>query len=246
MTGDQARDDPKPWGLISTFSLGLFALLAGQMAALVALGGWFGTSLSGMPDFSGDGVAVTLVIAVSTPVQVGLLALFAQHRGIGTADYLGWTWPRRSEVVFGVAAVIAVIVVTNIVSWLFGRGLVTQFQSDIYRTADAAGWLPMLWLWLAVVVATPIGEETLFRGFLFRGWLQSPRDAWLVIFLSALLWALIHVQYDWYVTGQVFAFGLLLGWIRWATGSTLLTILLHGVINLEGMLETVVAQAWAG
>ena len=94
-----------------------------------------------------------------------------------------------------------------------------------------------------MVVATPIGEETLFRGFLFRGWLQSPRDAWPVIILSALLFALIHVQYDWFVTGQVFAFGVLLGWIRWATGSTLLTILLHGVINLEGMIETVV-QSW--
>ncbi len=233
----------KPWGLVATFILGVVALLAGQLAALAALSWWFGASLDGMPNFSGDGVAVTLVIAVSTPVQIALLVLFAQRAGGVATDYLGWTWPRRSEVVFGVAAVIAVIVVTNIVSWLLGRGLVTQFQSDIYRTAAAAGWLPMLWLWLAVVVATPIGEETLFRGFLFRGWLRTPRDVWPVIVISALLWALIHVQYDWYVTGQVFAFGVLLGWIRWATGSTLLTILLHGVINLEGMIETVV-QSW--
>jgi len=233
----------KPWGLVATFSLGVIALLAGQMAALAALSWWFGAKLSGMPDFSGDGVAVTLVIVVSTPVQVALLALFAQRAGGVAADYLGWTRPRRSEVVFGVTAIIAVIVVTNAVSWLLGRGLVTQFQSDIYRTAAAAGWLPMLWLWLAVVVATPIGEETLFRGFLFRGWLRTPRDAWPVIVITSLLWALIHVQYDWYVTGQVFVFGVLLGWMRWATGSTLLVILLHGVINLEGMIETVV-QSW--
>ena len=213
------------------------------MAALAALSWWFDASLSGMPDFSGDGVAVTLVIVVSTPVQVALLVLFAQRAGGLASDYLGWIWPRRSEVTFGIAATIAVIVVTNLVSWLLGRGLVTQFQSDIYRTAAAAGWLPMLWLWFAVVVATPIGEETLFRGFLFRGWLRTPRDVWPVIILSALLFALIHVQYDWYVTGQVFVFGVLFGWMRWATGSTLLTILLHGVINLEGMLETVV-QGW--
>src|SRR5665254_18011 len=32
--------------------------------------------------------------------------------------------------------------------------------SDVYKRQ---GWLP--WIWLAVVVATPIGEETLFRGF---------------------------------------------------------------------------------
>ena len=101
------------------------------------------------------------------------------------------------------------------------------------------GWLPLLWF--AVVVVTPFGEETLFRGFLFRGWLRSPRDAWPVIVITSLLWALIHVQYDWYVISQVFVSGLLLGWIRWATGSTLLAILLHGLINCEGMLESLLA-----
>jgi uncharacterized protein len=30
----------------------------------------------------------------------------------------------------------------------------------------------------------------------------------------------------------------LFGWARWATGSTLLTMMLHAVVNLEGMLET--------
>jgi membrane protease YdiL (CAAX protease family) len=228
----------KPWRRWSTFGLGLLALLAGQAAALIALTWWYGVGLGQMPDFSGDGVAVMLVIFVSTPVQLLVLALFAMAAGGSAADYLGLTLARRSEVVFGIAAVAAVIVAGNALSWLLGRNIITSFQSDIYRTASAAGFLP--WLWLAVVVATPIGEETLFRGFLFRGWLRSPRDAWPVIVITALLWALTHVQYDWYVTSQVFAFGLLLGWMRWATGSTLLTILLHGLINLEGMVETLI------
>jgi membrane protease YdiL (CAAX protease family) len=84
----------------------------------------------------------------------------------------------------------------------------------------------------------------LFRGFLFRGWLQQPRDAWAVIIITSLLWAFIHVQYDWYVIAQIFIFGLLLGWMRWATGSTTLTILLHALINTEGMLETLVDLKW--
>jgi len=236
----------KPWGRLATFGLGLAALLVSQLAALVALSWWLGASLGAMPNFSGDGVAVSLIIAVSMPVQVGLLVLFAQRGGGSAFDYLGWILPRRSEVLFGIAAVMAVIIVANAVSLLIGRGVVTQFQIDIYRTAAAAGWLPLLLLWLVVVVVTPIGEETLFRGFLFRGWLKTPRDVWPVIFITALIFALIHVQYDWYITGQVFVFGLLLGWIRWATGSTLLTILLHGLINFEGMLETVVTQALSG
>ena len=67
----------------------------------------------------------------------------------------------------------------------------TQFQLDIYRTASAAGWLP--WLLLTVVVVTPIGEEMLFRGFLFRGWHRSPRDVWPVIVVTALLWAVARM-----------------------------------------------------
>jgi membrane protease YdiL (CAAX protease family) len=34
---------------------------------------------------------------------------------------------------------------------------------------------------------------------------------------------------------------LLLGWMRWVSGSTLLTMLLHALINLEGMIETAFA-----
>ena len=52
------------------------------------------------------------------------------------------------------------------------------------------------------------------------------------------------MQYDWYVIAQIFVFGLLLGWLRWASGSTILTMLLHALINAEGMLETFVDLKW--
>ena len=65
-----------------------------------------------------------------------------------------------------------------------------------------------------------------------------------MIVITSLLWAGIHLQYDWYVTTQIFVFGLLIGWMRWASGSTILTILLHMLINTEGMIETVVGVKW--
>ena len=143
---------------------------------------------------------------------------------------------------FGIAATVVMITAGNVLSWLLGHNLVTPFQLDIYTTASAGGWL--LWLWLAIVVFTPIGEEILFRGFLFRGWMHKPSDAWPVIVITSLLWALIHVQYDWYVIGQIFIFGLLLGWTRWASGSVILAILLHALINAEGMFETFIDLKW--
>jgi hypothetical protein len=238
------NDVRKPWGRWATLGLAVVALLVSQMAGLVALTVFYGAPLGRLPDFSGDGVAISLIIFVSTPIEVGLLIWFAQRRGASWADYLGYTLPRKADVVFGVAAIVGLIVLSNLVSWFLGRTIVTPFQLNIYRTAAASGWMPLLWLWLGVVVATPIGEESLFRGFLFRGWLTGPRDAWPVIIVTAALWAVIHVQYDWYVIAQVFGFGVMLGWLRWASGSTLLTMLLHAVINFEGMLETTIDLKW--
>lgn len=229
-------DDIKPWGRLSTFGLGLLAMLAGQAAALTALTWWYDTGIAQLPDFSGDGVAVSLIILISTPIQVGLLWLMARQPGGDPAAYLGLILPRRGEVLLGVITVVAFIAVGNTVSWLAGENIVTDFQSDIYRTAASAGWLPVLWL--VVVIVTPFGEEVLFRGFLFRGWHRSARDAWTVIVATALLFAAVHVQYNLYVIVQILVFGLLLGWFRWATGSTVLCILLHALVNFEGMLET--------
>jgi CAAX protease family protein len=231
--------DAKCWGRWATFGLGLTALIVGQMAALAALMWWYGLGLTQLPGLGSDGVVATLITCISAPVQILLLVLMARRAGANAADYLGLTLPRKSDVVAGIIAIAVFIPVSDGISWLLGHDTVTQFQIDIYRTASVAGWLP--WLWLTLVVVAPISEETLFRGFLFRGWHRSPRDVWPVIIVTAVLWALLHVQYDPFVISQVFAYGLLLGWFRWATGSTILTMLLHGLTNFEGMLETFVA-----
>jgi uncharacterized protein len=55
----------------------------------------------------------------------------------------------------------------------------------------------------------------------------------------SVLWASLHVQYDWTGIVQIFAIGLFLGFMRWRSGSTLLTFFLHALFNLEGTMETV-------
>jgi len=228
-------EDSRPWGWFTTLVLGAIALLAGQLMGMAALIGWYGFDLRNVPVLSQHGGAIIVFIFVSAPVQVVILALAAGYKG-NISEYLGYKLPRRGEVVLCVAILAAMIVIGNSMSWLAGRSIVDRFQTDIYQAASDVGQLPLLLA--AVVVLIPIGEETLFRGFLMRGWLRPPRSAWPVILTTAVLFAIIHVQYDWFLIGQVFAFGTLFGWARWATGSTLLTILLHALVNLEGMLET--------
>ena len=54
----------------------------------------------------------------------------------------------------------------------------------------------------------------------------------------------MHVQYDWATLAQIFLIGLLLGWLRWASGSTLLTILLHVLANLAATIQAAIKVEW--
>jgi membrane protease YdiL (CAAX protease family) len=54
----------------------------------------------------------------------------------------------------------------------------------------------------------------------------------------------VHIQYDWIGVGMVFAGGVMLGYVRLYTGSTILVILLHMLGNLESFGETVVVLGW--
>ena len=155
--------------------------LLGQLSGIAAVSGFYGLDLGADSERQPqDGGAIVLFICVSAPVQVALLVIAAGYKG-NAAAYLGYKLPRRSEVVFGIAALVALILVGDAVSWLAGRNIVDPFQSDIYQAAQKRQ--PASLLLVAITVFIPITEESLFRGFLFRGWLRSPRRAWPVIVL---------------------------------------------------------------
>src|SRR5262245_51097827 len=233
--GTAVTTDAKPFGVVATFAIGTIALLAGQLSGIAALSAWYGLDLTQVGALSQDGGAIVVFIFVSAPVQVAILALAASYKG-NVAEYLGYKLPRRRETVIAIAVLVALIAAGDAVSWLAGRHIVDRFQSEIYEAARSANLLPLLLV--AIVVFIPVGEESLFRGFLFRGWLRSPRSPWPIIIVTAGIFGVIHVQYDWFLIVQVFVFGVFFGWIRWVTGSTFLTMLLHGLVNLEGMIET--------
>src|SRR5215475_375469 len=237
--GAAVNGDVKPWGVFATLALGAIALLVGQFSGIAAVSWWYDLDLKQIAGVSQNGGAIIVFILVSAPMQVAVLLAAASAKG-NAAEYLGYKLPRHSEVVVGIAALAVLIVVGDTVSWLAGRNIVDRFQTDIYQAAQSVNLFPLLLV--AITIFIPVTEESLFRGFLFRGWLKSPRHVWPTIVATAGLFAVIHVQYDWFLIVQVFAFGLLFGWVRWATGSTILTMLLHALVNLEGMIETIVSS----
>jgi uncharacterized protein len=226
----------KIWGYWATLGWSILAFLLGQFVGFGVLlwlrsGDW--DSILQTPF---DGVLVTIFVAFSNPATIVVLAVAVWLARSDLSDYFALKWPTAYDLAFGVAALAVLIAAGDALLYLTGRDLVTGFQLQSYTTAAAAGWLPAMFA--ATIVIAPAGEEAMFRGFLFRGWVRSPRWVWPAIVVISILWAMLHIQYDWAGVLQVFLVGLFLGWMRWRSGSLVLTFLLHALFNLEGTLET--------
>lgn len=232
----------RPWGFWAT--LGFSALLAvgflGAQAA-VGVGLFLAATAAGREDVArgirdgSNGLFLAAATCVSTVVVVGLVGLFARlRRGITVRDYLGLRGVSGRRFARWGLALLAVCAASDLITWWLGRPLVPEFVVEAYATA---GFVPLLWL--ALLVAAPVSEELFFRGFLFAGLLHSPLGGWGAVGLTALAWAAIHQQYDLYGVGIVFVVGLLLGYARLRTGSVVLCLALHALMNLLATLELV-------
>ena len=191
------------------------------------------------PDVQDDPWFPLHLIAING-AQILVVAAAARLAGWSPAGYLGLDRPGRRDVLHGLAAVIAMLLVLELITHLVGRESVTPFQTDSYRAARAAGMLPLMWL--AFVVAAPLGEEIVFRGFVFRGWAAAIGVPGTIL-LTSLIFAGAHTQYDWFGTFQTFCMGALFGWLRWRSGSTTLTIVLHMLINFVATVWTALKVA---
>ncbi len=226
----------KIWGYWATFAWTVVAFMLGQFIAMAAVIWWQQKGLSALMG-TYDGVMVTLFILISNPVVIAVLAFAARLLGVNPKGYFALAWPPMRDVMIGVGLIVGLIVLSDALLFLSGHALVTPFQLESYTTAAAEGWLwPMA---IAAIIVAPAGEEIMFRGFLFRGWARSERGTRIAIVAISLLWAGLHIQYDWTGILQIFVVGLVLGWVRWRSASTSLTLLLHALFNLEGTLETV-------
>jgi membrane protease YdiL (CAAX protease family) len=227
----------KIWGYWATLGWAFLAFFAGQFIALAALLALRLSDLNSVLTTPFDGTMVTLFVVIANPVMIAVVALAVRLAHTPQADYLALKMPPFSDLRLGLVCLVGLIILGDALLYFGGYPLVTPFQLQSYTTAAAEGWLPGLLL--GAIVFAPAGEEVLFRGFLFRGWARTAFSSWFAIPVISLLWMALHVQYDWTGMLQIFVIGLFLGWMRWRSGSLLLTFLLHALFNLEGTFETV-------
>ena len=231
-----ARPAWGPWASIGWTVLAAVVLLGTQ--ALVAIV-YAVIRIAANPRFNtqelaADGRLMAVATLVSSPVVLGVIGLLIYVRGWRADAYLGLGLSSGRATLLATLGLGLALAASDLLTIGLGRPVVPPVMVETVLSA------PLWLISLAVVVAAPVVEEVVFRGFLYRGLAESPYlGPGMAIGITALGWAALHVQYDLYGIATIYLMGLYLGLVRYWTGSTLLTIILHGIANTAATAEAV-------
>ena len=169
--------------------------------------------------FCGIPAAITLVNRVRTKSGIGLVR--PHSTSLLAAAMLGLVlWPAAHE-----------LFLLN--EWIGISSLLDQL-AEVKAFLEQLQHVSPVWILLALAIVPGVCEEFFFRGVLFAS-LRKMTTPWRTILATAVLFGLFHV-----VAGTVLAperflpsafLGLVLGWVRYRTGSVWPCMLLHAVHN---------------
>lgn len=232
----------RTWGFWSTTIFGVLSILVwvlAQTLAGLAVLKWLGTSLDAsdleLNIITTHALTISIATIASMPPATAVLILAVWRARCSITEYFALTWPCRKDLLIGIAIVVVLLPLGDLTSYLTGHDIVPAAVVDAYKTARASGHI--LTLAFALVVIAPLMEELLFRGFLFRGYAASRLGVTGAILLTSVIWASMHIQYDVFYIVQIIVLGCVFGWVRWRSGTTLLTIILHALVNLTALLQ---------
>ena len=158
-------------------------------------------------------VAITDFIAATVCVGI-ILYIIKIGQSAKIRDYLGLKPVSKKIILVALVIVTGWIVLSDGLSIVIGRPVNSVFMVNAYNTSQWPSFF-----WMVAVIFLPVFEETLFRGFLFAGFSRSRIGIIGAIVITALFWTLIQRQYGLYELAVLFVLGVLLGIVRYRTGS---------------------------
>ncbi len=218
-----------PWGAGEAVLVAILAYVASQIAAailIVATGtlndtcgpqevlGLIGTEL-GMA-----GVVVFWVMVVKRAPLASLGRPERPLRDVATGLIGG-------VALYGIALLVSIAVIA-IVTLVIGHAPESPEQID---TCVRGPWLVLTGI--VAIVLPPIGEETLFRGFVFQG-LRNRFAFWPAAILDGVLFGMIHIPL-WLLLPSLSVVGVGLAYIFNRRRSLLASMTAHATFNLIGI-----------
>lgn len=205
-------------------------ILAGSVGALILSQLVSSLILSILPtDSYSDSINSLVSITAVGLTFAALLAVAIKLYG-GGASTLGLRRPKKRWLKMTALSIVGYLIFSSLliiaISYLF-----KNFDPNQAQDVGISGALSLndkIAGFLAIVILTPIIEETLFRGIIFRG-LRLSSPFWLAAFVSSGLFALAHGQ--WNVALDTFVLGLVLSNLAERTKSIAPGIFIHALKN---------------
>lgn len=185
-----------------------------------------------------NGLLVTAITLVTTPIVIGWLLLFTVPRKETRAtDYLAIRKVGVRQVFLWIAAALALGIAWDLFGFLIGRPFIPEHMAHMYETAV---FIPLFWI--AVVLVAPISEEFLYRGFLFAGIVDSRLGPMGAVLIAAIASAALQFPHGPYNVLVIFTVALLLGFARHKSRSIVPCIAMSMSWNAYSTTALIVAQ----
>lgn len=239
---DAPGEPPRRWGPVATVVIALSAtfvpgVLVGLATALVigARSPDAGPErlAAKMEETLTDGDFLGLAIWAGAILGIPLVLLALRLRGWPSRSaYLPFrsVTPRALAVWIGWGAL--ALAASDLLLRALGRTTTPEVWLSAFATADYE-----IVLWSATIVAAPLFEELVYRGFVIEGLSGTMIGSGGAAVVASFIWALGHYDYGVDHLFVVFALGLILGWARLRTGSLWTPIVVHALWNLGAVVS---------
>lgn len=235
-----------PWGPWATVVFTLLIAVTFSLVQTILAIPFLVVSVAGSPNADIQAAAASLETnalffslaeLVAGGVALGLTWLIVWLRkGPPPREYLALRpVPWRTHVVWLLGVLLLGFALDGL-SFATGHPIVPDWVRSLYRSSRL---LPLTLL--AVLGMAPVIEEVVFRGFFLEGVRHSKIGDVGTVVLASLIWASIHLQYEWFHIGQVFILGLVLGAARVRTRSLIPPILMHALFSGVATIEAALA-----
>ena len=214
----------------------LIALGIAAVATLIlamGLGLWEG--------LGGAEISLTLVILAGVVAPwlglAGWPLIATAWRGNGPRIDLGLRF-RRSDLFWGAGAGVVALglaALAAMVTSLVDDSVTSSAAELAAQLQDSGGPVAIIVFSLAVMVGAPFVEELFFRGLFFAALRKRGLSAAWTIVVTAIAFVVFHLEPMRMLI--LLPTAVVLGWVRWRTGSLGSAMVAHGVVNAPGAIS---------
>jgi membrane protease YdiL (CAAX protease family) len=222
---DKPQRQPSPFNFIS---LTIVAILLPFMLGILLVAAASGLGIS--KSFFDSNSFNSVFAIISEGIYFSVVLWCLRHK-IVTWSKVVWNTVKPWRFILYLLAGIGWYVLLTVGLSMLVKWLIPGFNANQQQNLgieNLHGWWQNVLAFVSLAILPPIAEETLFRGFLFKG-LRRKWPFWLSAIVTSLMFAVAHGQFN--VGVDVFALSLVLCYIVEKTDSIFIGITIHILKN---------------